>query len=162
MREIRCYGAPKIANGLILVVAAGLSLMVLAGVLEGNYAPAATIGAIGYSAIFLVWIASRHGTFIAVDPESQTLRASNFFIPTKSIPVGSISNIGTRGMFAGAATEIEITYRKADGRKDTVGYGTINFLNHKDLRRVLDALLDINPNLRLPHELVEKLSHQTP
>jgi hypothetical protein len=105
----------------------------------------------------LVWIASRYGTFIAVDPERKTLRASNFFIPAKPILVGSITDIGTRGMFAGAATEIEITYRKSDGRKHTVGYGTTNFLNHKDLRRVLDALSDINPSLRLPRELVQKL-----
>ncbi len=68
-----------------------------------------------------------------------------------------ITHIGTRGMFVGAATEIEITYRKPDGRKHTVGYGTSNFLNPKDLRRVLDALVDINPSLRLPPELVEKL-----
>ena len=64
-------------------------------------------------------------------------------------------------MFVGAATEIEITYRKPDGRKHTVGYGTTNFLNLKDLRTVLDTLVEINPSLRLPHELVEKLSRQT-
>lgn len=61
-------------------------------------------------------------------------------------------------MFVGATTEIEITYRLPSGRQHTVGYGTTNFLNPTDLQKVLDALVDINPSLRLPHELVEKLS----
>ncbi len=161
MAEIRCYGNPKVANGLMLVITAGLSLMVISGIALENYASALTVGAIGYSAISLVWIGSRRGTFIAVDPERKTLEASNFFIPTKTIPIGSITHIGTRGMFVGAATEIEITYRKPDGIKKTIGYGTTNFLNLKDLKRVFDALLEINPSLRLPHELVEKLSRQT-
>jgi hypothetical protein len=157
MAEIRCYGNPKVANGLMLVITAGLSLMIISGIALENYASALTVGAIGYSAISLAWIASRRGTFIAVDPESKTLQASNFFIPTKTIHIGSITHIGTRGMFVGAATEIEITYRKPDGRKHSVGYGTTNFLNPKDLRKVLDALIEINPSLRLPPELLEKL-----
>jgi hypothetical protein len=57
-------------------------------------------------------------------------------------------------MFAGAAAEIEITYRQSDGRKKTVGYGTKNFLDPKDLKRVLDALVTINRGLRVPNELV--------
>jgi len=38
--------------------------------------------------------------------------------------------------------EIEITYRKSGGRKKTVGYGTKNFLDPKDLKRVFDALIN--------------------
>ena len=155
MAEIRCYGRPRVANGLVLVIAAGLSLMVAAGMLEGNYTSALTVAAIGYSAISLVWIASRHGTFIAVDPDAKTLRASNFFMRTRPIPIDSITRIGTRGMFVGAVTEIEITYRESDGRRKTVGYGTKNFLDRKDLKRVFDALVTINPSLRVPNELVE-------
>ena len=34
MREIRCCVTPKVANGFILVVAAGLLLMILAEILE--------------------------------------------------------------------------------------------------------------------------------
>jgi hypothetical protein len=64
-------------------------------------------------------------------------------------------------MFAGAATEVEITYRKPNGREKTVGYGTTTFLNPKELRRVLDALVKINPSVHIPHELVEKLPHNT-
>jgi hypothetical protein len=65
--------------------------------------------------LLLLWAASRRGTFIAVDTNSRSLRASNFFIRTKPIPIESIIRIGTRGMFVGAATEIEITYRKPNG-----------------------------------------------
>jgi len=99
-------------------------------------------------------VAPRH--LIAVDPETKTLRASNLFIPTKRIAIDSITHIGTRGMFVGAATEIEITYRQSDGRKKTVGYGTKNFLDPKDLKRFFDALIRINPGLRIPNELVER------
>ena len=153
---MRCYGSPKVANGFVLVIAAGLSLMVVSGVLEGNYRSALTVAAIGYSVISLIWIASRHGTFIAVDPGARTLQASNFFIRTSAIPIDTITHIGTRGMFAGAVAEIEITYRQSDGRKKTVGYGTKNFLDPKDLKRFFDALIRINPGLRIPNELVER------
>jgi hypothetical protein len=153
MAEIRCYGKPRVANGLVLVIAAGLSLMVGSGLLEGNYTAALAVAAIGYFAVSLVWIGSRHGTFIAVDPDTKTLRASNFFIRTRPIPIDSITRIGTRGMFVGAVTEIEITYRESDGRRKTVGYGTKSFLDRKDLKRVFDALVAINPSLRVPNEL---------
>jgi hypothetical protein len=162
MREIRCYGKPRVANGLVFVVAAGILLMAIAGLLEGHDFEAFITALIGYSAVFLVWLASRYGTFIAVDPDTERLSAANFFIRTRQIPVGSITDISTRGMFAGAATELEITYRQSSGRKTTVGYGTINFLNRKDLKRVLDALLEMNPRLRLPGALAEKLSSRTP
>jgi hypothetical protein len=161
MKEIRCYGSPRVANGLILVMSLYPFIYTLVSIVNGRFLVVWWFPLTFAAGLLLVWMASRHGTFIAVDPERKTLRASNFFIPTKRIPIGSITSIGTRGMFAGAATEIEITYRKSGGRKHTVGYGTTSFLNHKDLRRVLDALLDINPSLRLPHELVEKLSRQT-
>ncbi len=154
MAEIRCYGSPKVANGFVFVIAAGLFLMVISGIIEGNYVSALTVAAIGYTAVSLIWIASRHGTFIAVDPDTKILRASNFFIRTKQIPIVSITHIGTRGMFVGAATEIEITYRKPNGLQKTVGYGTKNFLNPKDLKRVLDALAEINPRLHVPKELI--------
>lgn len=153
---MRCYGSPKVANGFVLVIAAGLSLMVVSAVLEGNYRSALTVAAIGYSIILFVWIASRHGTFIAIDPDARTLQASNFFIRTRAIPIDTITHIGTRGMFAGAATGIEITYRQSDGRKKTVGYGTKNFLDPKQLKRFFDALITINPGLRVPNGLVER------
>jgi len=128
--------------------------MIIAGVIAGKYVPALVVATIGYSAVGLLWVASRYGTFIAVDPDSKTLRAANFFIPTKSIPIASITHIGTRGMFVGAVTEIEITYREPDGRRKTVGYGTKNFLDRKDLKGVFDALVTINPNLHVPNELI--------
>jgi hypothetical protein len=84
-----------------------------------------------------------------------TTAASNFFIRTRPILIDSITHIGTRGMFVGAATEIEITYRQLDGTKKIVGYGTKNFLDPKDLKRVFDALITINPSLRVPIELVD-------
>src|ERR1700724_1913690 len=74
----------------------------------------------------LLWVASLNGTFIAVDLHDKTLRASNFFIPTRRMPIESITHIGTRGMFVGAATEIEVTYGRPDGSQKTIGYGTKN------------------------------------
>jgi hypothetical protein len=153
MPEIRCYGRPHVANGLVLVIAIGLLLMVVAGVLDGNYFGTLTVAVTGYFVLGVVWLASRRGTFIAVDPNTKTLRASNFFFRTKPIPIDSITHIGTRGMFVGAATEIEITYRKQNGQQKTVGYGTKTFFNHKDLRKLLDAIVSMNAALSVPAEL---------
>jgi hypothetical protein len=158
--EIRCYGNPKVANGLVGVMTAGFSLMFLAGILVGNYSVVLSLGGAVYPALFLLWFASRRGTFIAVDLQLETLQASNFFIRTRKIPIDSITRIGTRGIFVGAATLIEVTYNTTDGREKTLGYGTTNFLNHHGLRRVFDAIVAINPRLHIPSELGDKLSKE--
>jgi hypothetical protein len=159
--EIRCYGNQRVANGLVAVMAIYPLVFILVSLSNGRFLSVWWLPLLMFIGLGLIWVASRRGTFIVVDLNRKTLHASNFFIRTRSIPIESITHIGTRGMFVGAATEIEITYRKPDGRKKTIGYGTTNFLNPKDLKRVFDALLEINPSLRLPHELVEKLSRQT-
>lgn len=74
MAEIKCYGNQRVANGLVTVIAVGLLLMFISGLIVGNYAAALLVGSIGYSSLALVWIASRHGTFIAIDTETKTLR----------------------------------------------------------------------------------------
>ena len=148
------------ANGLIAVIAIYPLVFIFVSLSNGRFLSVWWLPLLMFIGLGLIWVASRRGTFIVVDLNRKTLHASNFFIRTRSIPIESITHIGTRGMFVGAATEIEITYRKPDGRKHTVGYGTTNFLNLKDLRTVLDTLVEINPSLRLPHELVEKLSRR--
>src|SRR5215471_13504580 len=120
-KEIRCYGNSKVVNGLVGLMVAGFSLMLVAGILVGNYYVVLLLGSTIYPALFLLWLASRRGNFIAVDPHLKTLRASNFFIKTRRIPISSITRIGTRGIFVGAATLIEVTYRKPNGREKTLG-----------------------------------------
>jgi hypothetical protein len=157
-KEIRCYGNHRVANGLVGLMAGGFSLMILGGLLVGNYFVALLFGSIVYPALFLLWYALRRGSFIAVDLDLKTLQASNFFIRTRGIPISSITRIDTRGIFAGAATLIEVTYRRPNGPEKTVGYGTTNFLNHADLRKLLDAIVDINSHLRIPSELRDRIT----
>jgi hypothetical protein len=159
--EIRCYGNPRVINGFAGVMAIYPVVAIFVSVLNGRVFLVSWLPFVFLIGIFQLWYASLHGTFIGVDLDSELLIASNWFIRTKPVPIGSITRLGTRGMFAGAATEVEITYRKPSGREKTVGYGTTTFLNPKELRRVLDALVKINPSVHIPHELVEKLPHHT-
>lgn len=151
--EIRCYGNPKIINGFIGVMAAYPVAMIVVSIFNGRLVKVWPLIALISLALWLWWIASRKGTFIVVDRNRKTLQASNFFIRTRRVPIEAITRIGTRGMFVGAATEIEITYRKPNGRERTLGYGTMTFLNPADLHTILDALIAINSTLRLPPEL---------
>jgi hypothetical protein len=159
-KEIRCYGNNRVANGLIGIMVGGFSVMLLAGVVVGNYYVSVVLGVCIYPLLWLLWYASRRGTFIVVDLGRRTLQGSNCFIRTRRIPIKAITRIGTRGMFAGAATEIEIIYREPNGREKTVGYGTTNFLDHQDLQKLLDAIVAINPLLHIPSELRNKLSQE--
>ena len=155
--EIRCYGNPRVVNGFAGVMALYPVIAIFVSVVNGRFLLVWWLPLVFLIGIFLFWYASLRGTFIGVDLDRELLIASNWFIRTKPVPIGSITRLGTRGMFAGAATEIEITYRKPNGREKTVGYGTTAFLNPKELRRVVAALLRINSSLRLPNELASEL-----
>jgi hypothetical protein len=151
--EIRCYGNPKVVNGFFGIMAAYPLTMLLISLANARFVRVLPIIVLISLAISVWWVASRKGFFILVNPKSRTLQAVNFFIRTREIPIASITYIGTRGMFMGAATGIEVTYRKSDGMEKTVGYGTKNFLNPPDLQRVLETLVTINPSLELSAEL---------
>ena len=69
------------------------------------------------------------------------------------IHISSITHIGTRGMFLGAATGIQVTYVKSNGQKKTLGYSTKDYLDPKRLHDILDVLVVINPKLNIPREL---------
>ncbi len=152
-KEIKCYGNQKFVNGSIVALSIFPLIMLIVSITDGDFLRVLPVVASIFAALGLFWYASQKGTFIAVDLDNKTLRASNWFIKTNSIPVNTITHIGTRGMFAGTATEIEITYIKSDGKKRTIGYGTKNFLNPPDLQKILKALVTINPELEMPSEL---------
>jgi hypothetical protein len=137
----------------------GFSFMLLAGILVGNFTRVLSLAAFVYPAIWLLWTASRRGTFIVINLNKKTLQGSNFFIKTTPIPIETITHIGTRGMFGGAATEVEITYTTPNGQKMTIGYGARNVLNPPELQKILKALVTINPALQIPSELQETHEH---
>jgi hypothetical protein len=158
-KEIKCYGKAKVANGLIGVMAGEFTIMFLSGLLVGSYYTVLSLAIFVYPALWLLWFASRRGTFIVVNQTQKTLQASNFFITTSAIPIESITHIGTRGMFVGAASEIEITYRRSNGRDETVGFGATTFLNHADSGKILGAIVALNPQLGIPAELRARSHH---
>jgi hypothetical protein len=103
-------------------------------------------------ALWFLWIASRRGTFIAVDPQRAVLRASEFFLKPREIPIARITHIGISGMF-GLWTAMDVTHQKPDGSKKTVGCGAKETLEKVQFQKVLDAIVAINPNLQIPPEL---------
>ena len=133
-------------------------MMLFVSILNGRVLQVSPVVVLISLALLLWWIASRRGTYIAVDQLAKTLYGSNFFLRSRRIPIAAITRIATRGVLVGLATEIEITYRNANGCEKTIGYGTTNCLNHTDLKALLDALVAINPNLHVPRELQQKLS----
>jgi hypothetical protein len=151
--EIRCYANPRVVNGFASLFAAYPVVMLLISMFNGRLPNILPVLAIIAVAVWLFWFASRRGTFIAIDLRGKALYASNFFYRTRSVPVDAIVRIGTRGIFVGLATEIEITYRKPDGAQTTLGYGTTNFLNHPDLQHIFTAIVTLNPQVKLPPEL---------
>jgi hypothetical protein len=160
-QQIKCYGSSKVVNGWFGIMAAYPAVMLVITVANGRFFqvwPALLFAAF---ALWLWWHASRRGTYIAVDQRTRRIFGSNLFIRSRDIPIDAITGISTRQIFAGLATETEVTYRKSNGRQKTVGYGTTNFLDHVCLRRILDAIVAMNPKLRIPPELISHLEKES-
>ena len=151
--EIRCYGKPRALKGLVLIMLPYPIIVTIVSISNGRFFQVFWLPALVFFLIWLFWYASRRGTYIVVNTAGKTLSASNFFIKAKEIPIASITCISTRGMYVGAATLIQITYEKPDGRKQTLGYSTTNYLDHANLKKILQALVSINPKLTIPPEL---------
>jgi hypothetical protein len=128
-------------------------ILTIVSISNGRFFKVFWLPALVFFFIWLFWYTSRRGTYIQVNTARKTLSASNFFIKTKEIPIGSITHIGTRGMYVGAATLIQITYEKPSGRTQTLGYSRTNYLDHTNLKKILEALVSINPKLTIPSEL---------
>ena len=48
---------------------------------------------------------------------------------------------------------MEITYRTVEGRLTKVGVGAKETLDKLDFQKILDSIIEINPNLHIPPEL---------
>ncbi len=53
----------------------------------------------------------------------------------------------------GSWTVMEITYRTVEGRLTKVGVGAKETLDKLDFQKILDSIIEINPNLHIPPEL---------
>ena len=151
--EIRCYGKPRALKGLVLIMLSYPIVLTIVSIFNGRFLQVFWLPALIFFLIWLFWYTSRWGTYIEVNTKRKTLSASNFFLKTREIPIGSITSISTRGMYVGAATLIQITYEKPNGRKQTLGYSTTNYLDHASLQQIFDALVSVNPKLTIPPAL---------
>jgi hypothetical protein len=150
--EIRSYISYRLANGLIGVMAAYPLVAILVSIFNGRFFTVWPVIVFISLALWFLWIASRRGTFIAVDPQRAVLRASAFFLKPREIPIARITHIGISGIF-GLWTVMDVTYQKPDGSKKTVGCGAKETLEKVQFQKVLDAIVAINPNLQIPPEL---------
>jgi hypothetical protein len=109
-----------------------------------------------YLVIGFAWYIQRKVEYIAIDLEQKTLNSISFLgLPRRKIPVASMTHIGTRGMFAGGLTVMTITYTLPDGKKGTVNAGGKESLD-SNFEKILDTLVEMNPNLHIPPELRNK------
>jgi hypothetical protein len=150
--EVKSYVRSRIVNGLIGIMAAYPLVMIVVSIFNGRVVIVWPIIVIVSLALWLLWIAARRGTFIAINLQRGVLRGSAFFLKPREIPIASITHVGTSGMFGGW-TVMEVTYQRPDGSKKTVGFGAKETLDKVSFEQILDALVRINPNLRIPPEL---------
>ena len=151
--EIRSYLKPYNADITFGIFAVGAFLIQLIAASNGRFVKTFTVFLLIYLSIAIIWHAQRRGTFIAVNLDKKTLDAvAAFFLPRKRIPIGSIIHIGTRGMFVGGLTVMTATYVLPNGKKKMVNAGGKESLD-SNFQKILDALVEINPSLRIPPEL---------
>lgn len=150
--EIRSYADKRLVNGLISIMAAYPLVAFFVAILNGRFLKVWPVIFVISMALWVLWIASRRGTFIAVDSQRALLRASAFFLRPREIPIPLITHVGISGMF-GLWTVMDITYQKSDGSKKTVGCGAKETLDKVTFQKVLDAIVAINPTLHIPPEL---------
>lgn len=105
-----------------------------------------------YPTVFILWRLLRRAIYIAVDLEKKTLNGALFFGFQNKIPIASIIHLGARGMMLGGLTVMTVTYVLPNGRKKIVNAGGKESLD-ANFSKILDALVEINPNLQIPSEL---------
>jgi len=150
-KEIRSYVSSSVANGIVGIMAVYPSIMILVVLSMGNVF-ALWLPTLIFLALILLWVALRKGTYIAIDLEEDTLDGSAVFFPPRKIPVSSIVDVGVGSMFL-SWTVMKITFQPPHGEKRTVGVGVKQTLDKVQFRGVLDALVRINPKLKIPTEL---------
>jgi hypothetical protein len=150
--EMRSYVKSRVVNGFIGVMAAYPLVMTVVSIFNGRFVIVWPIIVLISLALSFLWIASRRGTFVAIDTQRGVLRGSAFFLKPREIPIASITHLGISGMF-GRWTVMEVTYKRPDGSTKKVGFGAKETLDNVSFQRILDALGRINPNLHIPREL---------
>jgi hypothetical protein len=150
--EIRSYAYSSVMNVAIGIFSLYPVILLIVSVGNGSVSVVwPTIAAIA-AAIVVLWIVSRRGAYISINTTDKTLSSAVFGLKTRSIAISSITHIGTRGAFGGW-TVMQITYRQSNGKERTGGYGAKQTLERKSFQEILDALVNINPNLHIPSEL---------
>lgn len=150
--EIRSYVSSNVANGLVGIMALYPLVMILVALSRGNLFNVLWLPAFVFFVLVLLWLALRKGTYIAIDPQKDTLIGSAFFFPPRKILISSITHVGVGRMFL-SWTVMKITFQTIDGKKRTVGVGAKQTLDKVQFQKILDALVNINPSLQIPPEL---------
>ena len=151
--EIKCYANPKAvyaSGGLMFILA-------LAG-LSGIFSPdklSAELSAL-FSILFLglaLWILMHPKSYISVDKTVGVFRSFAFGFRSREIPISAITHIGVRGTFLGAMAVMTITYRNPSGKEVTVRSVSKQSYDKASFHKVMDAISELNPRLRIPTEL---------
>jgi hypothetical protein len=151
--EIRSYLKSYNSNFAFGGLGACFVLFQVIATANGRFLKTLPIFLLIYPTIALAWYIQRKVEYIAVDLEKKTLDSISFLgLPRKRIPIASMIHIGTRNMFVGGLTVMTVTYVLPNGKKKTVNAGGKESLD-SNLQKILDALVEINPSLRIPHEL---------
>jgi hypothetical protein len=151
--EVRSY--LKSSNADIAFGGIGICLLILQliSIASGTFIKSLLMFLIIYLVLGLIWYSQRNGEYIAIDLDKETLNGARFFgLPSKKIPIASITHIGTRSMFAGGLTVMTVTYVLPNGQERTVNVGGKQSLDSR-FQNILDALVEINPKLTIPSQL---------
>jgi hypothetical protein len=144
----------SIGNWSAIIFLICVSLMAGAAALTGRFFVTLHITALMYATVFLIWYALIYGIFVTIEGES--LRVTRFFLRGKLTPLSDVISIQKRDIFAGFMTEVYMKVREPDGTFYEQGLLNKPGLSESEYKRLFDAILTINPNIEIDHNLLRK------
>ena len=96
--------------------------------------------------------------YVFIELVDDKLTISNLLTPKKKIDIKAIQQIEEMPMFnlfGKAATEMRVSYQV--DTKESTAIANINPYKEKDLRMLLNLLLQVNPEIKLDHNLMTRV-----
>ena len=102
----------------------------------------------------VLWLAMGRGTYITIDADN--LYGTAFFIRGKVTRLSDVVAVKSRKTFAGAMTEVYLTYRKKDGAFGERGLVNKESLKKSDFTKLLDTIHSANPSAEIASDLLAR------
>lgn len=150
----RYYAAPEVANTVWLFIV-GWLLIAVPAMMAGEWERVINVMIIVLIITYLIWLGAKYGTYIAIDEEKKIVGGKVHFIPGKGVFLPDVVELEVQGSFAGTITQIFMICKDKNGKLIERGLGSKEMFTKKDLKELIKTIHQVNPNIKIPEELLK-------